>query len=249
MDLSKRKNNRIYYLDVLRVIACLSVVMLHSSAAYVMKDIGSFNFWAGNFFNSLARIGVPLFVMISGTLMLDKNYEMNAKKIKRHIKKMVIFFVSWSAIYCVLSNIAEPLLTKQQISVDIADIVSSFIKGHYHLWFIYLIVGLYLIVPLLRLWVRDENKKYVEYFIILSLVFTYILPQIISIGRNYSSLFETLNNVMENKLCLKYVGAYTTYFILGWYINNHEINNKKKRAAPVPHGGAPPFFFIPLTIP
>ena len=95
------------------------------------------------------------------------------------------------------------------------------------MWFIYLIVGLYLIVPLLRLWVRDENKKYVEYFIILSLVFTYILPQIISIGRNYSDLFETLNNVMENKLCLKYVGGYTTYFILGWYINNHEINNKK----------------------
>lgn len=55
-------------------------------------------------------------------------------------------------------------------SIDIINIIGSLIKGHYHLWFVYLIIGLYLIVPLLRLWVNDTNKKYVEYFIILSII-------------------------------------------------------------------------------
>ena len=81
-------------------------------------------------------------------------------------------------------------------SIDIIKIIGSLIKGHYHLWFVYLIIGLYLIVPLLRLWVNDTNKKYVEYFIILSIIFTYIIPQIISIGINYSNLFEYINDII-----------------------------------------------------
>jgi len=69
--------------------------------------------------------------------------------------------------------------------------------GHYHLWFIYLIIGLYFIIPLLRLWVTDDNKKYVEYFIGLSIVFAFIIPQITSIGMYYSSLFVYINDILE----------------------------------------------------
>ncbi len=66
--------NRIFYIDMLRVVACIFVVMIHSSATYVVKDIGSFNFWIGNFLDSISRSGVPIFIMISGALMLDENY-------------------------------------------------------------------------------------------------------------------------------------------------------------------------------
>lgn len=85
------KSNRIVYMDVLRVIACFSVIMIHSSARYVVKDIGSFNFWVGNIFDGLARIGVPLFIMISGALMLDKNYQFSTQKIIKHIIRMIVF--------------------------------------------------------------------------------------------------------------------------------------------------------------
>lgn len=220
------KNNRVFYLDILRVIACLSVIMIHSSATYVVEDIGSFNFWIANIFDGLSRIGVPLFIMISGTLMLDKNYQFSTKKLIKHIIRMIVFFVFWSSIYCIIYNIIGQIFIKHE-SIDIIKVIGSLIKGHYHLWFIYLIIGLYLIVPLLRLWVNDDNKKYVEYFIILSIFFTYIIPQIINVGSNYSSLFEHLNYIIEKNLQLKYVGGYTAYFILGWYIHNYDIKNKK----------------------
>lgn len=219
------KSNRIVYMDVLRVIACFSVIMIHSSAYYVVKDIGSFNFWVGNIFDGLARIGVPLFIMISGALMLDKNYQFSTQKIIKHIIRMIVFFVFWSALYCIF-NIVGSIIIKHE-SIDIIKIIGSLIKGHYHLWFVYLIIGLYLIVPLLRLWVNDTNKTYVEYFIILSIIFTYIIPQIISIGSNYSNLFEHIKDIIARNLSLKYVGGFTTYFILGWYINNYELNNKR----------------------
>ena len=79
---SVKPKSRVYYLDVLRVIACMAVVMIHASAPYLGKDIGSFNFWVGNVLDSLSRIAVPLFVMISGALMLDERCAYRAEKIK-----------------------------------------------------------------------------------------------------------------------------------------------------------------------
>lgn len=117
MDLveSNNKNNRIYYLDILRVMACLAVIMIHTSMTYVIKDIGSVNFWLGNIFDSLARIGVPLFVMISGTLMLNEKYECKKTKLIGHIKKMIVFFIFWSAIYCIVFNIIGQIISYSSI--------------------------------------------------------------------------------------------------------------------------------------
>ena len=200
--------------------------MIHSSANYVVKDIGSINFWVGNILDSLSRIGVPLFLMISGALMLDKNYKCSTQKLIKHIKKMIIFFIFWSEIYCIVSNIIISTVINHQ-PFNKVDFIVHFIQGHYHLWFIYLIIGLYLIVPLLRLWVKNENKKSIEYFLILSIIFTYIIQPIINIGMNFSDIFKTIYTIIENQLCLKYIGGYTSYFILGYYIHNYDIKHKR----------------------
>lgn len=94
------KNNRIVHMDVVRVIACFAVIMIHSSAPYVIENFGSLNFWIGNIFDGLARIGVPLFVMVSGALMLDEKYNFSKQKLIEHIKKMIIFFgLAFIALY------------------------------------------------------------------------------------------------------------------------------------------------------
>lgn len=217
----KEKTNRIYYLDILRVVACLAVIVIHSSTQYVIKDFGSFNFWIGNIFDGITRIGVPIFVMISGALMLDKNYKYTNKKIIQHIKKLIIFFIFWSLIYTIIYHI----IIKYNC-INVREVVLSFVEGNVHLWFIYMIIGLYLIVPLLRLWVKDENKKYIEYFIMLSMIFSFFIPQIINIGSKYNDIFNSINKVVEN-INIKYVGGFTTYFLLGWYLHNYDLKNKK----------------------
>ena len=77
------KKNKILYLDILRALACLLVVMIHSSMNYAVQEVGSKNFWVGNFFDSISRAAVPLFVMISGALMLDENYHFTIEKVKK----------------------------------------------------------------------------------------------------------------------------------------------------------------------
>ena len=220
------QKKRIYYLDILRVIACLAVIMIHSSCDYVMYKTTNFNFWVGDIFDGFARIGVPLFVMISGTLLLDEKYDYSKEKLIKHIKKMIMFFVFWSFIYCLLFNIIGQVFILHK-NLSISKIINAFVQGYYHLWYIYLIIGLYLILPLLRLWVNNKNKKYVEYFIVLSMIFNFLIPQLIIIGNCYGNAFIGINDIICSKLCLQYVGGFTTYFILGWYINNYEIKHKK----------------------
>ena len=214
--MEKTKQSKIFYLDVLRAIACVIVVMFHSTGNY--DNIYSADFWVSNVFDAFARIGVPLFVMISGALMLNEDYVCTPQKLKKHILKMVSFFLIWSALYCI-KFIFNGGLT-------VWGILSDFIKGPYHLWFVPMIIGIYLILPLLRLWVKKENKKQVEYFLILSLLFASIIPNAIGHLSKMSSAFEILNAPLSS-LGISYVLGYTGYFVLGWYLSTFEIRRKK----------------------
>lgn len=217
---------RIYYLDVLRCLACTVVVLAHSCSKYIIQDFGSFNYWVGNIITSLCRLAVPVFLMISGSLLLDENYEFTKEKWLNHIKKMAVYLVFWSAACAVFNKIALPILTHGEISVF--EIAKEFILGPTYLWFMYMIIGLYLILPLLRLWVKKENKKQIEYFIIFGIISAYIIPQIARIGSLYSDYFGIINSFI-NQLNLKYVGGYTAPFILGWYIHNFPLKKKYEK--------------------
>lgn len=56
-----KNKDRVYYLDVLRALSCIAVVMIHASANYVMKDFGSISFIVGDVIDSLFRFAVPVF--------------------------------------------------------------------------------------------------------------------------------------------------------------------------------------------
>ena len=223
---TKAKSNRIFYLDIMRFIATVMVVLLHASSPYVSKNIGSTNFWIGTLIDSVVRVSVPLFVMISGALMLDKDYNAEPKKMAKHIGRMLFFFVVWSAVYSLVYTVIIPVKVNHA-TVDIKTALVYFLQGHFHLWFVYMIIGLYLIVPLLRLWVNDANKKYIEYFILLSMIFTFIIPEAVNVIKLYHSSVEGLYEIFDNRLQLRYVAGYTTYYLLGWYLHNYEIKNKK----------------------
>ena len=135
--------------------------MIHASAQYVSNDVGTLNFFMGNFWDSLSRFAVPVFVMISGALLLDEDHIYSAEKNKRRILRMVRFFVFWSLVYCVGFQMVLPVLKHEPF--DLPLFLRSFFSGSFHLWFCYMIVGLYLILPLLRLWVKRENVRQVRW--------------------------------------------------------------------------------------
>ena len=224
LPVPKPERKRIYYFDILRMVGCLCAVMVHSTSTFAGHDMGSLNFWIAHVPNAAARFVVPIFVMMSGALMLDERYHFTVKKQVGHIVKMLCFFLFWSVLYSGVFNVVLPYTHGQAIDAEKA--VRAVIEGPYHLWFCFTIVGLYLIVPLLRLWVKPENKKSVGYFILLALVFAFLLPQLIEHGGAFFSPIGVFTKTM-NDLNLRYVGGYTAYFLLGWYLHNFEIPHRK----------------------
>ena len=133
-------------------------------------------------------------------------------------------FIFWSSTYSLLYKVGIPLIKHDK--VDVLSIAWAVLKGHYHLWFIPMIIGLYLIVPLLRLWVKQQNKKYIEYFLLLSFVFAFIIPQSIQLMVCVDSKFELLYELIDN-MYITYTLGFTSYFVLGWYLHNCDLSYKK----------------------
>ena len=157
------KNERNIALDVTRIIAVLSVVMIHTSAGLVTSyEIGSPEFMWGNILDSVSRIGVPLFIMISGSLMLDENRNVSIKGLLSHnIPNIVVLLIFWSGFYSIYFNVVAPTMRGE--TVNFRNALFSFIDGYYHLWYLFMIIGLYFITPFLREFVRKENKRLVVF--------------------------------------------------------------------------------------
>ena len=110
---------RNYSLDITRIIAVLAVVMIHCSVGFLQDYPSNTNEFAfGNLFDSLSRIGVPLFLMISGSLFLDENKEVTFKTIlSKNIKSLAIIIIVWAIIYSAAYNVIFSLLTSNTVKV------------------------------------------------------------------------------------------------------------------------------------
>lgn len=133
--------NRIYSFDVMRIIAACAVIMIHIAADFVKElDRNSFGYVFANLLESISRFPVPMFLMISGSLMLDEDRTISRNKMAKIILDMLILLFSWSFFYAISFCVIKPILFNEEISM--AFILSAFFNGHYHMWYIYVLVGL-----------------------------------------------------------------------------------------------------------
>lgn len=222
MDSVLYKRN--YSLDIARIVAALTVVMIHCSATFVAnyKQYTS-EFIFGNLFDGISRIGVPLFLMISGSLFLDERREVTLKSILlKNVKSIAIITIIWAIIYSSVYNVIFPLLNGK--SINVKSVLGGIVNGHYHMWYLYMIIGLYIITPFLKKFVCKENKGMVLFFIIISFCFQFFTPIInamCKLGLNLSFI-----NAWMNKFHLDFFGGYITYFLVGWYIVHIGIKQK-----------------------
>lgn len=208
--------NRVMYVDLLRITAAFSVVLLHVAAGnWGNAALGTYEWNVFNFYDSMVRFGVPIFVMISGMFLLNPDKNVSYKDIySKYILRIVIAFVSWSLLYAAYTNISSNDTFNRQV------FIKSFIFGHYHLWYLYMIVGLYIITPFLRKITAD--KKATEYFLLLSVIFTSVLPLTIKMF-NLTGL-----DLFIKKFDLYFTSGYVGYYIGGYYLSRYEFNKSKR---------------------
>ncbi len=221
MDKAIKNKTRIYAFDLLRIFAVLGVIMIHVAARQVVvKDLQSVEFLWGNLFHGITRFAVPVFIMLSGALMLDENKNMPAKKSFKYAGVMLALLIIWSFIYASFFYIFVPFNKGNDINVE--KFINGFVYGHYHLWYLYMIIGLYLLVPILRTFVKKENKKQISYLLLISTVICFTIKFANFFLMEYVVEKDWLTPLMD-KIKFPLVGVYLTYFIAGWYVVNIHI--------------------------
>ncbi|WP_051145293.1 acyltransferase [Butyrivibrio fibrisolvens] len=180
MNKSVDKNtSRIIYLDYLRIISAFFIIIIHVAAQnkYV-TDVNSYEWQVFNVYDGMSRWAVSVFIMISGALFLNKDVSIKDMYMK-YVFKMLTVFLFWSLIYAIYSN-----------GKDVGEIIYAVIHGHYHMWFILMITGLYICTPIIKL-VKD-NTRIMLYFMVLALIFSIIIPQMKSLVNDFG------NNWLKN---------------------------------------------------
>lgn len=162
-------NARESWPDILRVVAIFQVILIHSCGAsfYKFGEIALTDWLFANFLDSLSRSSVPLFVMLSGALLLRSNAPaVTIRQILNRVTKVVVPLLVWGGgfLFYVSYYSGQP--------VEWSSLITK--TPMYHLWFVYMIVGLYLFLPIFEaLFEFIKDRKGVQgYFLALWLLIT-----------------------------------------------------------------------------
>jgi len=179
------------------------------------NEIGSDSWLIANFVQGVSRWVLPAFVMATGALILEPKYKLPRKKILNRTGRFILALIIFGMFY----NIAFMLATYGTLNLNLffdsardlsrAETVS-------HLWFLFMFVGLYLVLPLLRVFVQAATKRDIEYFLLLWVIFSLTLPLL-----NISALKPLVNSLQINLVI-----GYTGYLLLGYYLKTYDFKPK-----------------------
>lgn len=209
-------NKRIGYLDIVRIVACVLVVLVHVAANQIQyHDVYSTDFVITNVFHILSFSGVSLFVMISGALSLHPQKETELKSLL--LNKTLYFFLLyylWKFVYQIATMLEKEIaFTPESIK---EELILALVKqrGYYHLWYLPMIAVLYMAVPLIKKSVED--KKICRYFLVVFFVTALLFPTLFLYEFKFKYLFVSFFEAND----FYFFGGYLGYFILGHYLHN-----------------------------
>jgi len=207
--------NRVIWPDILRIVAVFAVIVIHSSEAGFdgRFDVNTSHFQICNIYFSMVRFAVPVFVMISGIFLLDSRREYSLKKLYfTKIFRIGIVYLLWAAFYSLIDQY------ETHHAMQIRGVLSGMMWGHYHLWFLFMICGLYIATPILR-WI-SQNDEVCVYFIVIAFISVFCCNAL-----TFFKIGKILTDIL-NRLDLKIIAGFSTYFLLGNYLARHKIEKK-----------------------
>jgi len=207
---------KLFYADLIRVLAVFMVMIIHASAPLLAawgKETPDYWMW-GNGFDSVVRACVPLFVMLSGALILGRQEPLGdffSKRFSRLLLPFVIWvavFINWRIFY--IGEVLPP-----------DKIILMVLKGpvYYHLWYLYMVMGLYLITPFLRHLLAVVQKGELKYLLGLWFIFNSVLPLVLYMVYLYAGYSAQFGIAVPS------VMGYTGYYVLGWWLRQRDFKS------------------------
>jgi surface polysaccharide O-acyltransferase-like enzyme len=165
---SPAKAQRHLGFDFLRVVATYMVMQIHTGEFYYIGSGGvvlstADAYWVG-WLNSLFRACVPLFVMLSGFYLFPVTDD--SKFFRKRFSRVLTPFVVWCALYALYfhfrgnGTLTAALTNVLKIPVNYGTEVG-------HLWFVYMLLGIYLFAPVISPWIQSASRRSLEVFLLL----------------------------------------------------------------------------------
>jgi surface polysaccharide O-acyltransferase-like enzyme len=200
----------------LRAFAAISVIVLHIAAPilYQYGKVSTNIWWFGNVVDGTVRYCVPIFLMLSGTLILSNPIEIKSFFVKR-VSKIIGPFIFWSLIYLIFNLSLKFFQGEKLFAWDKLRFILSSIKNGAacHFWFIYMLLGLYLIFPIISRWITNCSQNEIRFYLIIWFATLFLGFPILK------KYFPDFN--------LIYFSGYLGYPILGYYLSKVEAKVPK----------------------
>ncbi len=205
-----------FSVDLIRTLAIVLIILVHANGfPYSLNGgvtpIVAFNWWTLNVYGAIGNLGVPLFVMLSGALLLDpaKCDEPMRVFFKKRFARIGLPFIFWTTAYFAWGHFVHGY------ALTPTSIFEGLVSGSYaHLWFLYLIMGLYLVTPILRVVVKYIERQKFKFLLALWVIGSFFVPFVqLFIGFNY------------NPLMFVFVG-WVGYYLFGAFLLKSEVSSR-----------------------
>lgn len=195
---SKKAETKILWPDAIRIISVFFVILIHTTASVVLswKQINAADWMFANIYDSIARVSVPLFVMLSGALLINKNDSLKTF-FKKRLKRILLPWIFWGTILLLISGVTINIYNFKIILIE------NFLSGF---WFMPMIAGIYIVTPIIKKFAVNATKNELKYFLTVWFLIASLIP-------TTKSLFP-LEIYFINPSWFAYLG----YFVGGYYI-------------------------------
>lgn len=210
------KSKRIFYYDVLRAIAIIGIVFCHVSVFFVSRDINSSNLYISAFFDCFREFSIPIFVMLSGALLIGKKDSLQ-KFFKKRLSRLFIPFLFWVLIYIIYTSIhiyhGFNLTNAKGLFFGNAGTIGV------HFWFVWMIIIAYIGIFIINKIIQMESdkisgftKKFIAILAIISVIY---------IGICHFTSFNPYNDK------LIYYLSFLSYIVIGYFLAKCDFLEKR----------------------
>jgi len=222
--------NRTFWIDLIRVVGAFLVVAIHVSGrvagGYAVGEnsevVGTLGWLVSLSICSLSSsVAVPLFVMVSGALLLGRNEE-TIPFYRKRFGKILLPFLGWSCIFILCLWLAGRGF-KDGTPITVITALGAFLSGGIsgHFWFMYMLISLYLVAPFLSVLVRNASKTMLTCFLVLWFIAIVIFPVV----ENVAKATLGITAIAEN-FRFELVSLWVGFFVAGYVLKDVLISKR-----------------------
>ena len=221
------KKERVLYLELLRIISSVAVVLIHVIAAVENRyEARSASWYILVACSSIFRWCIPVFFMISGSLFLNRDFDQSniIQFLKKYVLRMLFILLIFGTVYYFFDFWVWgiPVGVKNILILPLAILTR---KTGYHLWYLYPLIILYALTPLIGAVVSKLDRKYLEYFVVLCAIFCYIAGYSNTLVVQICPSLESYQIGFSFCEQMGYVGCY----LIGYYLSKYNLSERQRK--------------------